>query len=139
MAFRYLVPFRYFADFDDKKLNWHSRSSHQRCSIKNVLRKFTKFTGKHLYQSLFFNKVADLRLATLLKRRIWHSCFPVNFAKFLKNTFFTEHLWTTASNIHRFVHHFIYSFTSSFLNLFIVSFITHSYVTLFTCLLNGTP
>ena len=29
---------------------------------KNVLRNFAKFTGKHLCQSLFFNKVADLRL-----------------------------------------------------------------------------
>ena len=35
----------------------------QRCSIKkNVLRNFTKFTGKHLCQSLFFNKVTGLRL-----------------------------------------------------------------------------
>ena len=25
-------------------------------------------------------------------RRLWHRCFPVNFAKFLKTTFFTEHL-----------------------------------------------
>ena len=25
---------------------------------KGVLRNFSKFTGKHLYQSLFFNKVA---------------------------------------------------------------------------------
>ena len=31
------------------------RSSHQRCSIKKgILRNFTKFTGKHLCQSLFF-------------------------------------------------------------------------------------
>ena len=31
------------------------RSSHQRCSLKKcVLRNFTKFTGKHLCQSLFF-------------------------------------------------------------------------------------
>ena len=29
---------------------------------KGVLRNFTKFTGKHLCQSLFFNKVADVRL-----------------------------------------------------------------------------
>ena len=29
---------------------------------KGVLRNFTKFTGKHLCQSLFFNKVAGLRL-----------------------------------------------------------------------------
>ena len=38
------------------------RSNHRRCSVrKGVLRNFTKFTGKHLYQSLFFNKVAGLR------------------------------------------------------------------------------
>ena len=28
---------------------------------KGVLRNFTKFTGKHLCQGLFFNKVASLR------------------------------------------------------------------------------
>ena len=28
---------------------------------KSVLRNFTKFTGKHLCQSLFLNKVAGLR------------------------------------------------------------------------------
>ena len=40
---------------------------------KGVLRNFAKFTGKHLPQSLFFNKVAGL------------------------GTFLTEHLWATAS------------------------------------------
>ena len=40
------------------------RSSHWRCSVKKgVLRNFAKFTGKHLCQSLFFNKVAGLRPA----------------------------------------------------------------------------
>ena len=48
-------------------------------------------------QSLFFNKVAGLRPATLLKKRLWHRCFPVNFVKISKNTFLTEHLRTTAS------------------------------------------
>ena len=37
---------------------------------KVVLRNFTKFPGKHLCQSLFFNKVAGLRPATLLKKRL---------------------------------------------------------------------
>ena len=27
------------------------------------------------------------RSATLLKKRLWHSCFPVNFAKFLRTPF----------------------------------------------------
>ena len=60
---------------------------------KGVLKDFTKFTGKHLCQSLFFNKVAGLRPATLFKKRLWHRCFPVNFAKFLRTPFFKEHLW----------------------------------------------
>ena len=33
---------------------------------RGVLSNFTKFTGKQLCQSLFFNKVAGLRLAILL-------------------------------------------------------------------------
>ena len=33
----------------------HTRGSHRRCTVrKGVLRKFAKFTGKHLCQSLFF-------------------------------------------------------------------------------------
>ena len=55
---------------------------------KGALRNFAKFTGKHLCQSLFFDKVEGLRPATLLKRRVWHRCFPVNFRKFLKTPFF---------------------------------------------------
>ena len=65
-----------------------NRNSQRRCSVrKGVLRNFTKFTGKHLCQSLFFNKVAGLRPATLLKKRLRHRCFPVNFAKFLRTPF----------------------------------------------------
>ena len=62
--------------------------SHRRCSVKkSVLRNFAKFTGKHLCQRLFFNKVAGPRPVTLLKKSLWHRFFPVNFAKFLKTPF----------------------------------------------------
>ena len=54
---------------------------------KGVLRNFAKFVGKHLCQSLFFNKVAGLRPATLLKKKLWHRCLPVNFEKFLRTPF----------------------------------------------------
>ena len=65
-----------------------------RCSAtKNIFENFAKFTGKHLGQSFFFNKVAGLRPATLVKRRLWHRFFPVNFAKFLRTPFIIEHLW----------------------------------------------
>ena len=69
---------------------------------KGVLENFAKFYGKHLCQSLFFNKVAALRPATLLniflkpatlfKWSLWDRCFPVNFTKFLRTPFFTEQL-----------------------------------------------
>ena len=54
---------------------------------KGVRRNLAKFTGKHLCQRLFCNKVASLRPATLLKKRLWHRCFPVNFERFLRTTF----------------------------------------------------
>ena len=86
------------------------RSSHQRCSIiTGVLRNFAKFTGKNLCPSLFFNKVAGLRPATLLKNRLWHRCFPVNFAKFLRTTFLQNtsgrlllSLWSFVCNLQKF-------------------------------------
>ena len=59
---------------------------------KGVLRSFTKFTVKHLCQSPFFKKVAGLGPATLLKKRLWYRCFTMNFAKFLRTPFLTEHL-----------------------------------------------
>ena len=60
---------------------------------KGVLRNFAKFTVKHLWQRLFFNKVSGLCPATLLKKNLWHRCFPVNFVKFLRTPpSFTEHL-----------------------------------------------
>ena len=51
---------------------------------KSAIRNAAKFTGKHPYQSLFFNKVAGLRPATLVKKRLRRRCFPVNFAKFIR-------------------------------------------------------
>ena len=42
--------------------------------------------------SLFFSTVSGLRSATLLKKRLLHRCFPVNFEKFFSKHFFIEHL-----------------------------------------------
>ena len=70
------------------------RSSHSEVFCKKgVLRNFTKFTGKHLCQSLFCSKVAGQRSATLFKNRRWQRCFPENFVKFLRTPFYIEHLW----------------------------------------------
>ena len=54
---------------------------------KSALINFTQFTGKHLCQSLIFNKFSELSPATLLKKTLWYGCFPVNFAKFSKTPF----------------------------------------------------
>ena len=43
---------------------------------KGVVRNLTKFTGKHLCQSFF-----------LLKKRLWHRCFPVSLVKCLRMPF----------------------------------------------------
>ena len=136
------------------KGNGKNKSSRPEVFCKNiVLRNFAKFTGKHLFQRLFFNNVAGIRLkacnfikkesqtyvflwiceiskntfflqntsdgcfcrfsmtgetrqtgplqkepsvgipskslrpATLLKKRLWHRCFPVKFTKFLRSSF----------------------------------------------------
>ena len=75
-----------------KGLRFSEEVAH-RCSVKkSVFRNFAQITGKHLCQSLFFDKVPALRPATLLKKRLWHRCFPVNFVKFLRTPFLKEHL-----------------------------------------------
>ena len=51
----------------------------------------TFFLEKHL-QKLFFSSFSGLRSATSLKKRFWRRCFPVNFAKFLRTPFLTDHL-----------------------------------------------
>ena len=81
-----------------------TRSSHQRCSVsKGVLRNFTKFAGKHLCQVLFYNKVAGPDPATLSKKRLWHKCFPTNFAKFLRAPFHRTPLNDFFSTIQHFL------------------------------------
>ena len=44
----------------------------------------------------YYLLIVSLKAAILLKTRLWHRCFSVNFAKFLGPTFFIEHIWATA-------------------------------------------
>ena len=48
---------------------------HVYSKAKSVLKNFTKFTGRHF------------RPAILLKKSLWHRCFPVKIAKFLRAPF----------------------------------------------------
>ena len=66
------------------------RSSHRRCSVKKgVLKNFAKFTGKTCARVSLLIKLQAWgpRPATLLKKRLWHKCVPVNFVKFLRTNF----------------------------------------------------
>ena len=91
-----------------------TRSSHQRCSArKGVIRNFSKFTGKHLFQVLFYNKVAGPEPATLLQTRLWHRCFPMNFEKVSKSTF---SLRTPLNDCFSTIQHFLAENPSKILN-----------------------
>ena len=77
-----------------------ARSSHQRCSLRKcILRNFGKFTGKHLCQSFYFNKVAGLT-CNFIKIETLAQVFSCEFSKIFKNNFFTEYFWATASITH---------------------------------------
>ena len=54
---------------------------------KGVLRDFAKFTGNNLCQACNF-----------IKKETLAQVFSSEFCEISKNTFFTEHLWATASD-----------------------------------------
>ena len=61
------------------------RSSHQRFSVRKVFLKISQNSQENTCARVFFlNKVASLRAATLLKRRLWFVKF--SGTPFLKNT-----------------------------------------------------
>ena len=53
---------------------------------KRCLKNFAKFTGKHLCQSLFFNKVAET--CNVIKKEALAQVFSCIFCEISKNTFF---------------------------------------------------
>ena len=57
----------------------------------------TKFIGKLQCWILFFNKVAGRKPETILKKRLQHKYFPLNFAKILRIPFFHRTPRVTAS------------------------------------------
>ena len=85
-------------DIYNKKFRWTSQK-HQfsgfivavvvQCSEKSCSETFSK--KNHI------NKAAGLRSATLFKKRLWHRCFPVNFAEFLRTPFVENTSKTAAS------------------------------------------
>ena len=53
-------------------------------NLEHVIAGFHKKWSKNTAKKALFT---GLRPATLLKKRLWHRCFSVNFAKFLRTPF----------------------------------------------------
>ena len=64
-------------------MKFQKKSSEKQPSkgVQKMLLKISQNSQENTYDSLFSNKVANLMLATVLKKRLGHSCFPVDFAK----------------------------------------------------------
>ena len=100
-TFKYLLHVDLLTRFITKKFRLNPEWTEavvRRCSVKKMsLEIFQDSQENTCARVSFFNKVACLSPATLLKKSLWYRCLPVNFAKFLRTHFFTEHLRTTAS------------------------------------------
>ena len=66
---------------------WYGNFQNTDAVTEGFLKNFTKFMGKRLCQSLFFNKVAGLRPANVLKKRLRHKCFSCGLCEIFKNNF----------------------------------------------------
>ena len=68
---------------------------------KGVLRNFAKFIGKHLFQSLFFNKVAGLKseACNFIKKETLAKMFSCEFCEISKKNFF--HTALVAASVHK--------------------------------------
>ena len=83
----YRVAFRTLSNNYDAAF-FRSRCPEQFCK-NGALRNFANITGKHLCQSLFFNKVAGLRsrACNFIKKETLAQVFSCEFCKISKNTF----------------------------------------------------
>ena len=69
-------------------LHKRDRSTRPEVFCKNgVLRNFAKFTGKHLCQNLFFNKVVG-KACNFIKKESLAQVFSCEFCEISKKTFF---------------------------------------------------
>ena len=64
---------------------------------KNVFLEISQKSQKNTCVRVSFLIKLQASAYNLLRKRPWQSCFPVNFAKFLSEHLFTEHLRATVS------------------------------------------
>ena len=88
-----LIPV-YILIFSLKVLTHQSRKTRNKINNLSLLCLFKKpqkavlifFSNcqENICAVIFFNKVASFKHATLLKKKPWHRCFPLNFANVLR-------------------------------------------------------
>ena len=66
---------------------------------KGVLEISQNSQEKTCTRVIFLNKVAGLQACNFIKKETLAQVLSCEFCEISKNTFFTEHLWTTASII----------------------------------------
>ena len=64
------------------------RSSHRRCSVKKAFLEISQNSQENTCARASFLIKLQVAPATLLKKKLWDRCFPVNYAKFLRTSFF---------------------------------------------------
>ena len=99
----------HFQGFRKEKLTWNGsiiktnnecflesyRSSRSQMFFKiGIPKNFAIFTVKHLCRSPILIKVCND-----FKKRLQHKCFPVNIAKILRTSLFTEYIWWLLLNL----------------------------------------
>ena len=59
------------------------------CSVKKVSLEILQKSQENTCAKVSFLT----ELQAFIKKRLWHRCFPVNFAQFLRTPFTIKHLW----------------------------------------------
>ena len=89
-----VTKMKLYFTLDIQKFTISNRITHntvavvRRCSVKKVSLEITQHLQENTCARVsFLIKLQALKPATLFKRRLWHRCFPVNVAKFLRIPF----------------------------------------------------
>ena len=61
--------------------------------LENTCARVSCSTAWNTSGGFFWIKVEICKTYNHAKKRLWHRCFPVNFMKFPRTSFFIEHLW----------------------------------------------
>ena len=82
------IDIQTFNDIKSNLLQIKCSSSYPEVFCKKVFLEISQNSQENTCARAFFNKVAGLRPPALLKKKLRHRCFPVNFVKFRRTLFY---------------------------------------------------